>query len=147
MSDSVIKKVIADIEQFGWHIIKVPEDNEGPGFAYSVGLFKSYQHPEIIIFGLPIETMHKILNNIGIQIKSGTNIQHNSLHSGILKAGFTVKFRNVSLEGKEFLGMATKYYMHNFEALQLLWPDKSNVLPDSENCDSLVKNKQPKCYI
>ena len=42
-------KVLSDIEEYGWHVVKVMEDNSGPGFCYSIGLFKTFGHPEIMI--------------------------------------------------------------------------------------------------
>jgi len=53
-------QVPADIETYGWHVIEVPEDDEGPGFAFTIGLFRRFEHPELIVFGLPMNTMHII---------------------------------------------------------------------------------------
>ena len=49
------------IEEYGWAVVKVPE----LGLAYSLGLIETYQHPEIAITGLPVETAHEIINGIG----------------------------------------------------------------------------------
>jgi hypothetical protein len=38
-------------EDFGWHVIVVPGDERRPSTAYSIGLFKNFGHPEIVIFG------------------------------------------------------------------------------------------------
>lgn len=59
------RKVRADIAEFGWHVVLVLEDEEGPPFAYSIGLQHSFGHPEIIMFGLRHESMHGIINWIG----------------------------------------------------------------------------------
>jgi len=65
------KKLVADIEELGWHVLKVLEDDNGPGFVYSVGLFKTFNHPEIIIVGLKLDLAHILINNIGVDIKNG----------------------------------------------------------------------------
>jgi hypothetical protein len=31
------RKLLADVEQFGWHMVGIEQDNEGPAFVYSVG--------------------------------------------------------------------------------------------------------------
>jgi Domain of unknown function (DUF4262) len=31
------EQVRADIATYGWHVIKVLEDDEGPGFAFTIG--------------------------------------------------------------------------------------------------------------
>jgi hypothetical protein len=39
----------ADIATYGWHVIKVLEDDEGPGFAFTIGLYQRFEHPELIV--------------------------------------------------------------------------------------------------
>jgi hypothetical protein len=34
--------LVDDVRTYGWHVITVPVDEHGPGFTYSIGLFKSY---------------------------------------------------------------------------------------------------------
>jgi hypothetical protein len=47
------RKALADVQNHGWHVLKVMEDDRGPAFAYTVGLYHSFRHPELIIVGLP----------------------------------------------------------------------------------------------
>lgn len=58
-------KLLADLKDPGWHVIGVTEDEEGPGFVYTIGLFHNYQHPEIIAFGLDVPILWQIVNVIG----------------------------------------------------------------------------------
>jgi hypothetical protein len=37
-----------DIEKFGCNLVLIEDDNYLPGFVYSTGLFKNYDHPEIM---------------------------------------------------------------------------------------------------
>jgi hypothetical protein len=55
----------------GWHVIGVEEDTEGLAFAYSIGLNRSFEHPEMIIFGLQIPVMHRIIHGVGKQTEKG----------------------------------------------------------------------------
>jgi hypothetical protein len=63
------RKLLADVKQVGWHVIKVAGDDEGPAFAYSIGLFHSFQHPEIVTFGLDVTDMHRMINAIGEAVR------------------------------------------------------------------------------
>ncbi len=71
-TDDIDRKLLADIKEYGWHVIAVPEDEEGPAFAYSIGLFHSLQHAEVIVFGLDVRLMHEMINRIGEQFLCGT---------------------------------------------------------------------------
>src|SRR5260370_39470510 len=64
-------KLLADVKDPGWHVIGVTGDDEGPGFAYTVGLHHSYRHPEIIVFGLDVPILWRIVNAIGEKVKQG----------------------------------------------------------------------------
>jgi hypothetical protein len=58
-------------EQHGWVVNLIPRDALGPGLAYSFGFYEEFGHPEIIIFGLAEETMHRLINDVGKQVRSG----------------------------------------------------------------------------
>lgn len=70
------RKLLADVERHGWHVIGVEEADEGPAFAYSIGLYHNFQHPEVILFGLPVRVMHRVINAVGEKIKSGEKFDH-----------------------------------------------------------------------
>ena len=44
--------VAADVEKYGLSVMLVSEDDECPKFGYSIGLYRNFNHPEIIVFGL-----------------------------------------------------------------------------------------------
>jgi hypothetical protein len=64
-TDDSDRKLLADVQEYGWHIIGVEQDEEGPAFAYSIGLYHTFQHPEAILFGLDVKVMQQIINGIG----------------------------------------------------------------------------------
>ena len=51
------RKLLADVEQFGWHMVGIEQDNEGPAFVYSVGLYQTFRHCEILVVGLSVDVM------------------------------------------------------------------------------------------
>jgi hypothetical protein len=59
--DKSEQKVIDDIAEYGWHCVHVIAEGELVEYSFTVGLFKSYGHPELIIFGLPSKVSHQIL--------------------------------------------------------------------------------------
>jgi hypothetical protein len=55
------QKVIDDIADFGWHCVNTLAEDEHVAYSFTVGLFQSYGHPELIIFGLPSQVAHQVL--------------------------------------------------------------------------------------
>ena len=123
-ADEHDRKLLADVEQHGLHVIGVEADEEGPGFAYSIGLYQAFGHPEVILLGLPIRVMHPILNGIGEQVKSGKRFGHLD-ESGDALDGFNVCFRTVERRHyRDYFGYASWFYRgDHFPALQCVWPD------------------------
>jgi hypothetical protein len=129
-TDDHDRKLLADVRQHGWHVIGVEADAEGPGFAYTIGLFHTFHQPEVIIFGLDVKVMHRILNVIGEQIRKDNHIEHLDEADDVLD-GYNVCFRRVETRHyREYLGYALWLYQGDqFPALQCIWPDSQHRYP------------------
>jgi hypothetical protein len=65
------QKVLRDVEGHGWSVMNIREQDGAPGWAFTIGLFENYRHPEVAIFGMQPESRHKILNWIGDNARDG----------------------------------------------------------------------------
>jgi hypothetical protein len=121
------RKLLADIEEIGWHVILIPEGDDGPPFAYTIGLFRTFEHPEIIIFGLDLDLMHQMINLIGEEIRQGRRFSDGESASGILE-GYDVRFLHVG---------------DAFAILQCLWPDRQGRFPTDAGYAEPLRARQP----
>jgi hypothetical protein len=128
--DESEQKVLDDIREFGQHVLAVAEDDEGPGFIYSIGLFENYAHPEIIIIGLRQELAHLLINNIAFDIKEGKTFTPGEFHEGVLD-DFLCYFAAVHPEHyRDFVGWARWYYGgDDFPLVQCIYPTTNGVFP------------------
>jgi hypothetical protein len=138
------KKFLNDIEEYGWNVTKVLEDESGPGFGYSTGLFKSYKHPEIIIIGLKLDLIHSIINGIGEDVRNGKAFLPGNFYSGLIE-GFDCYF--ISVEKKyydEYMGYAKWYYKGvDFPMIQCVYPTVKGIYPWQQNWPKEIENLQP----
>jgi hypothetical protein len=137
-------KTAADIEKYGLSVIMIEASEYLPSFAYSIGLWQKYKHPEIICFGFKIQTLHALINNVADIVKSGNEILVGKTYNEIFennKAEFLkVDPRNLS----DYFGTAINYYgAKDFPALQLVWTDKNNLFPWEKDFESNYLYKQP----
>lgn len=121
------------IKQYGWHCLNVwPRvgDEEHTAFSYTIGFTESYEHPEIMIFGLG-DKAHGILNQCATLIKKGTRFIEGEPNGDVLSGDFKVLFKPVRKDCfGEYLGTALRYYGERpFEALVLFWPNKEHQFP------------------
>ncbi|MEM7349819.1 MAG: DUF4262 domain-containing protein, partial [Acidobacteriota bacterium] len=47
--DEVLARIRSDIEEYGWHLLLISGEGRA-GFIYSIGLWETYRHPEVIFF-------------------------------------------------------------------------------------------------
>jgi len=138
------KTISADIEKFGWTVVLLEATDYLPSFAYTVGLWKNYNHPEIISFGLTIKTLHLILNDAGEIAKAGQKIEVGKNYDDFFENSDTqflkVDNRNIS----DYFGQAISYYMTtDFPAIQLVWTDRNNKFPWDKDYEEEFEFRQP----
>ncbi len=132
--DKEAKQAIIDnIEKYGCHLSLIEADNYLPAFVYSIGLFKSYKHPEIICFGLKTDVMGSIINNVKDSIKEGEIFEPYKLYTRFLQ-DYDIQFIPVDKKFyPNYLGYAGWFYGDfDFPVLQLIWPDKEHKFPWDE---------------
>ena len=142
--DDFERQLLETVRDYGWQVTMIPEDQEGSAFAFSVGFEATLQHPEIILFGLKLETMHSLINHLGDQIKSGSRFTHGQVVTDIL-IGYEVMFVNVPKNHySEYLGVATWFYeTDEFSVLQMIYPDRLHRFPWHEKANPRFLEQQP----
>jgi hypothetical protein len=124
------RKVVTDVQRHGWHVIKVGPGGDTPGWAYTIGLFHTFGHPEIILFGLPLDTAHVLLNTAGAAIRAGKGFQPDVPYDDFLQGYDCVLKATHAQWHKAFVGFAIWFYRPtDFPVLQLFWPDRDRVMP------------------
>jgi hypothetical protein len=134
----------AHIVQYGHSVIKVEGTAYSPSFAYSVGLSETYNHPEIICFGLSAELLHQIINDVADIIEKEGSIaptkEYDTIFQDSRAAFLRVDQRNLD----DYFGVALAYYdTTELEALQLVWTDRNDKFPWEAEFEEVFLFKQP----
>ena len=141
---SSMKRVFEDVQTFGWHVVGVLPGSDGaPEFSFSVGFFETYDHPELVIFGLPMQVAHAIIGDCLVRIRQGAPFEAGQVRDDILKK-HSIAVLPVDREFyADYLGTAIGFYAGtDFPALQLVWPDKGNYFPWHPEFDSAYAGSQ-----
>lgn len=122
--------ILNDIDKFGVHWALVPADNYLPAFVYTIGLYKTYRHPEVIIFGLPVPVLQTLINISCQLVQKGKKINPGSEYSDFLE-GYNVSCLNaLQTYYPYYVGYACWFYKSaDFPLIQLVWPDKQHRFP------------------
>ena len=143
--DEPERKALEDIRTYGMHWLDVFDgEHADRGFCYSVGLWHTHNHPEVIIFGLKSELCGRVLNGINRDIREGGSFQA-GLSSLDCLAGFRCYFEAFPKEQyRAHLGWARWFYRgDDFPAVQMLWPTTSGIYPWDTQASEEFKNMQP----
>lgn len=138
------EQIISDVKQYGWHVGLIEAEDGEPSFAYTIGLWETYKHPEIIAFGLSINNLHAILNNAGGKVKSGQVLKTDQDDFDIFEA-LPAQFLKVDPKYlKKYFGYGLWYNKHeDFPALQLVWSDRKGVFPWDPEFEREFIGRQP----
>jgi hypothetical protein len=142
--DAAEQKVHDDIAAYGWHAVNVFEDEVGPGFQYSIGFYRSFSHPEVLILGQRSNVMHGMLTRIATGLREGRRYDTGRAADDILD-GYLCMFRPIPGDAVPFyLGWATWYYgEESFPSLQCIWPDTSGQYPWDPEASAELKRREP----
>jgi hypothetical protein len=144
-------KVLTDIRAEGFHIVGVfpREGEEGPDWGFSIGLFHSFGHPEVIVCGLPLKTCESVVSIIGKQVKAGSRYETGEVYNDILEEPYRCTFNQVDpSQYREHVGYALWFYNPDrFPLIQCFWADDKGRFPWDEGCEDYVKNSQPLLFV
>lgn len=144
--DDAEDAILADIEKFGWHDVVVsPGEKPGQvGFAYSVGIFKTWKLPEFVTFGLPPKVAHGALwRTLELMQKSGPladGARTLEVFEDVPAVVRTVARKHVA----EHFGYALWYYKStHFPVMQICYPDRNGRFPWELGCELHIRSAQP----
>ncbi len=141
---SVRRKVVFDVNTFGWHVMQVLGGPDVPGWSYTVGLFSNYEHPEVAIFGLDMKVMHQVLNLVGRAVQGGDRFADGA-ETSVLLEEYGCMFRHVSPVWIPELFVFARWFHGSaaFPMLQVFWPDHARRYPWQRGFDATLAPYQP----
>lgn len=131
MQNRTYQELAENVQQHRWLVFNIMGDGgDLPPFSYTVGLFATFGHPEVVLSGLNHDLAHAILNDIGEDVASGIQRQVEVLYDDVF-GGAPCLFKSVSPEHYEaYFGRALVLYQEtDFPVLQCVWPDAQMRFP------------------
>ena len=124
------RDLLENIKRHGWQCTSVVSDKSSPPFSYTIGLYKSFGYPELMIFGLEHSVAHGILGVAARAAGSGRPIAPQGQTDRLLN-GYSSAFVAVpKTEYENYVLSALWYYQgSNFPLFQIVWPSASGRFP------------------
>ncbi|MCO4773721.1 MAG: DUF4262 domain-containing protein [Deltaproteobacteria bacterium] len=141
------EQVLADVREHSTYIASAAEVPKKPSFAYTVGLYLNYGHPEMLLLGLPPEVATDVLDSIQDLVAGGAVFAAGESSDDVLRK-FPVRFSAVpDAERDARMPRATWFYgAHTdgaFPCLQVLWPAGNGRFPGQKGSPMWMRKRQP----
>lgn len=142
---------LANIAEFGWHVVAIHVHSDKPGFAYTVGLMETFAHPELTLFGLKPKTTHRIFSVMVKEIGNGVSFASNGRYSNILQGHDIFIQRIDETQHEYYLGYAMWHRRHvgklgTLDAVQVIWPDALGIFPWEPGFHEPNRSLQPSLW-
>ena len=128
--DDSERAVLDHVERLGWSVTNIREEDGAPGWAFTIGLFENFGHPEVAIFGMQEQNRHSILNWIGENVRQGKPFTAGLEHDWVLKQHNCWSREVQKVWYRDLFGWAIWFYGGTeFPVVQCLWPDRDGTYP------------------
>lgn len=112
-----------ELERIGWCLVRAPGDGlSAPGHFYTVGLEENFEHPELVITGLPRESAIDILSELVRHISLGRYFQNGET---ICNFPMSSPLRFAAVDPRYYPDYITFgrwfYQSDDFRTLQVIW--------------------------
>ena len=134
------------IKEVGWHLRLIHGEEEEPSFLYTIGLWETYRHPEILLFATG-QDPNAVAGSFRALIKRV--IEGERLEAGRVYAKVFAEYDGAVREilpqyFPRYLEMAVLTYdTYDFPAVQLYWPDLEGRFPWQSGFDLQLFPLQP----
>jgi hypothetical protein len=132
------------IAEYGWHCVNVPAQSDAAQYSYTVGLYKSYKHPELIVFGLPALAGYLVMQKLVGAILQG-KLLNLSAPTDLLFEGPPCEIVRVPvLKYDRYVSICREYYNgYGFPMYQIVWPTLRGHFPWDAVAPESLRINQP----
>jgi hypothetical protein len=134
------------IETNGWAAIPVPvvEDPPRPGYTYTVGFTVTFDHPELVIFGLQPVAARGLLEMVAMHLSAGGELPE-GMFAGLLDNDLPAAVLPIPSEEypELFQELEDLYGEGGYVVSQFVWPDRHGKMPWDHDYDERLRLAQP----
>lgn len=138
------QRVLDDIRKYGCHVIHVQRAGGESPYTYTIGIGRTSDAPDVVLFGQPHATAHRLLHAYNQRIRRDERFDVGQVADGFLK-GQQVAFRPVAAAHLMPL-FAWNAWLHDgpgFRMLQMVYPTLEGIWPWDDMADEWIRRLQP----
>jgi Domain of unknown function (DUF4262) len=147
-ADTYMESIRDHIARVGWAVPAVYGDDQGPSWAYSVGIWHTHRGPELAMFGCPVDNMAGIINGLGRQIAEGVQIAPGDMVEGLCPYPLAIRPVHQSWRMTSMFAVSDSFYGYvRPPFLQIVWPDRRCRFPCERGFERRFEGHQPLLWL
>lgn len=135
----------AAVAENGWQTVMFPPQR--PLFGFTIGLTRTFGHPEAFVIGLPPQVMFQMLENVAKAVAGGARFEP-GVRTDVILERLSCELRPVDAAWHDvFLEPLRMFYeAQPLDVLQVVWPDRAGKLPGDDGYDTAFLARQPQLH-
>ena len=140
--------LLGEVAAQGWQLVVREGLSQQISYAYTVGLYRNFDHPEVIVSGQSVEKLKEMLQRICQRVEAGDLLVELAEVGGIFEKYYDVVFRTVLKKNyPRCFDRAIWFYQGTqFPAMQCVWPNYQHLYPFDAHYDNRGVKGQLKLY-
>lgn len=141
--DSSERAFVDAIREHGWFRTQVADDDEGPGYSFSTGVWTSTGQPELLVFRTASEIAHDVFWDLYRLAEQGQTLPLGRRTDQVFGNLPAYLFPIAKRHYREYLGWSCWFYRgDDFPCLQIVWPDRAGLFPWEDGFDAAFGGDQ-----
>jgi Domain of unknown function (DUF4262) len=140
--------IAAQIGEHGWAVSGITADDQGPPWAYSVGMWLTCHSAELVICGVPARNAAGIINAIGARLSDGDEIGPDEVLRDVCPAPLAIRPVDLSWRMTSLFAVSDQFYgFVRPPYLQVVWADRNGRFPWEPRFQSGFGGLQPLLWL
>ncbi len=132
--------IAKDVVEKGWAVMAISDEIP---FAYTIGLYKNFKHPEIAVTAIGQNQASELLNRLAERVASGERFELGKIYEKEDGMRRSMYARVENKNYRDHFGTAQDYYNGlYFPVIQRVTADKEGRFPWDEGCEPVLKAAQ-----
>ncbi len=140
--------ILAQVGSAGWAVPGVPGDGSTPPWAYSIGLWASYGHPDIAVFGRPLTHLAVIAKTLCKRVADEDFLSAGAEIDDVCRSRLAMRDIHPSWRLTTLFHASDQFHGYIRPPMfQVAWADRDGNLPWERRFEPALANAQPMLWL
>ncbi len=140
--------ILTQVGSAGWAVPGVPGDGTTPPWAYSIGLWASYGHPDIAVFGRPLTQLAVIAKALCKRVADEDFLSAGDEIDDVCRNRLAMRDIHPSWRLTTLFHASDQFHGYIRPPMfQVAWADRDGNLPWEQRFEPMLANAQPMLWL